>query len=466
MLAVLAYLRAFEMGSPPRLGWLVATLLLFLAALLSHAVAVSLPAVLLILDVYPLRRFGEGGGRWFAPTARKIWYEKVPFIVASLVFVLLAIAARRYSLASVERNNLSAGLAHACYGIWFYLRKTVLPLDLIAVYPVPGKIDWLAAPFLQRIVGTLVMSVGFFFLRRRWPGLLMAWLSYLVILAPNLGVIRFSEQIAADRYTYMAMLGWVIVMAGCFCRLSQTSSRARPVAMGMLAVGVGLLVGLIPMTWDQCRTWRNSEALWAHALNHGGAESSSVHYNLALVLYNQGKLDAAADHNAEAIRLNPGDVATHNFMGVVLQRQGKLADAAARYAEALRLKSDYLDAHYNLGIILSRQGKFDEAASHYAQALRLNPGFADAHHNLGVDFSRQGKLAEAEAHYTKALRLNPGRVGTHTNLGVVLSRQGKLEEAAAHYAEALRLDPGYAEARINLEVDLARQKKLYEAAAH
>ena len=93
MLAVLVYLNSFGPGSPPRRGGLVVTFVLFVAALLSKAVAVTLPAVLLILDVYPLRRFGQGRGRWFTPAARKIWYEKVPFVAVSVIFMVLAIVA-------------------------------------------------------------------------------------------------------------------------------------------------------------------------------------------------------------------------------------------------------------------------------------------------------------------------------------------------------------------------------------
>jgi protein O-mannosyl-transferase len=464
MLAVLAYLRGFGMGTSPEWGWLVGSFVLFVAALLSHALAVSLPVVLVILDVYLLRRFDEGRGRWFAPAARKIWYEKVPFVIVSFVFMGVAIAARRQSLASVERNDPSASLAQACYGIVFYIHKTFLPLDLIAVYPAARKIDWLAPPFVHSILGTLAVSVGVFLVRRHWPGLLAAWLSYLMILAPNSGIIRINDQFAGDRYSYLSTAGLVIVLAGCFCRFWQTTGRVRKAALGVIALGVGLLLFLIPMTWNQCRTWRNSETLWTHALNHGAAESSLAHYNLALVQYRQGNLEAAAAHYAEALRLNPGDFVVYNNLGVVLQHQGKLELAAARYTDALRLDPNYLDAHFNLGIVLSRQGKFEAAAGHYAHTLRLNPGFADAHHNLGVDFFRQGKLAEAEAHYAEALRLNPGRVDTHTNLGVVLSRRGKLDQAAAHYAQALRLNPGYDDARKNLEVDRARQRKVEEAA--
>jgi protein O-mannosyl-transferase len=460
MLAVLAYLRAFGAGSGPRMGWVAGAFVLFIAALLSHAVAVSLPAVLLILDVYPLRRFGEGSRRWFGPAARRVGYEKIPFVIAGLAFMGLAVAARRHALAAVERNDLSASVAHAGYGIWFYAYKTVLPLDLIAVYPPPGRIDPLAPPYLPCLLATLAVSVGLLVLRRRWPGLLAGWITYVVVLAPNLGIIQYSEQIAADRYSYMAMLGPTVVLAGCLRGLWEKSSRARPLALGARALGVGLIAGLVLLTWAQCRTWRDSETLWAHALAHGAATSATAHYNLALVLVHQGKLEAAVAHGAAAIRLDPRDVAAYNIMGVALERQGKLDAAAARCSDALRLDPNNLNAHYNLGIIFSRQGNFRAAEDHYAHALRLNPGFAAAYHNLGVDCFRQGKLADAEAYYTEALRLDPARVDTHANLGVVLSHGGRFEEAEAHYVEALRLKPDYDEARRNLQIDRARRTKL------
>ena len=419
MLALLAYLRAIGTGFPPQRGWLVCSFVLFVAALLSHAVAVSLPAVLLILDVYPLRRFGEGPGRWFGSSARKVWWEKVPFVLVSLVFMVLAIAARRRALVSTEQNDALAIVAQVCYGIWFYVLKTAVPLDLIAVYPSPREMNWLEPRFMLSIVGTAVTTVGCFLLRRRWPGLLAAWLTYLVILAPNLGIIRISEQVAADRYSYMAMLGWVVVAAACFCRLGQTSSRPRPGAMGILALGVGALLGLIPMTWDQCRTWRDSMTLWTHALTHGAGDSSEVHNNLGVELSRQGKFEAAEAHYTKALRLNPRFAQARNNMGVELARQGKFQAAAAYYTEALRLKPGFIAAHNNLGVALNHQGKFEAAESHFALALRLDPNYAEAYNNLGVALASQGKFKAAASRYAEALLLNPNYAEAYNNLALI-----------------------------------------------
>src|SRR5439155_23187965 len=125
-------------------------------------------AVLLALDVYPLRRLGGGPGRWFGPEARKVWWEKVPFGALSLIFMGLAVVGRvqEQHLVTVQQSGLGARVAQACYGIWFYLVKTVLPANLTAYYPVPERVVWYEPPFVWGILATLGVSVGVFLLRR------------------------------------------------------------------------------------------------------------------------------------------------------------------------------------------------------------------------------------------------------------------------------------------------------------
>jgi tetratricopeptide (TPR) repeat protein len=423
MLAVLAYLRAVGTGPSPRWGWLAGSLILFVAALLSHAVAVSLPAVLLILDVYPLRRLGGGPGRWFGSEARAVWWEKVPFVLLSLVLMGLVIAAREpvRTLPPLEGYGASARVAQACYGIWFYLVKTVLPLDLIATYPLPRRIDWFAPPFLLSILGTVVVSVALFLRRRRWPGLLAAWLSYLVILAPNSGLIRFGNQIAADRYSYMALLGGVVVAAAGLSWCWQELARARPAALGIIAVSLAAVLGLTVLTWDQCRVWRSSEALWTHALNHGADRSSEVQTAVGRLLARQGKDAEAAFHFNQALRLDPGFADAHNELGLVFDRRGQWEEAVAQYREALRINPDHVEAHNNLGLAFDRRGQMEEAVAQYREALRVNPGHVEAYTNLGVALARQGKYAEAAAQYAEALRLDPGSAGAYNNRAMLLA---------------------------------------------
>ncbi len=300
MLSVLAYLRSFpEDSCQPRQGWLVGSLLLFVIALLFLPVAVSLPAVLLILDIYPLRRFPDSTGRWFGASARRALLEKVPFVMVSVLFMGVAIAVRGQSPFLIEHYDVSVGIAQACYGIWFYILKTLVPLNLTALYLLPLELNWLKLPFSLSILATLAVSAGLFLLHRRWPGVLAAWLCYLLILAPVSGIIPNNRDvIAADRYSYLAMLPFVMLAADGFCQLWLVSSRWRPVSrIGIITMALGVLLTLVPMTRNQCRTWRDQETFWAHEFTHWKDFKDLPLYNLGTLLENKGSSQAAVAHD-------------------------------------------------------------------------------------------------------------------------------------------------------------------------
>jgi tetratricopeptide (TPR) repeat protein len=406
MLTVLAYLKAFEAGSGRRRVWLASSFVLFAAALLSKAPAVSLPAVLLILDVYPLRRLGGGPGRWFGPSVRAVWWEKVPFVLLGLAFMGLAIAAKgeAQTLIPLEHDGPGARLAQACYGAWFYIIKTLLPAGITAFYPSPARIDWWAPPFLASIIGLVALSIGLFLLRRGRPGLLVAWLSYLVLLAPNSGLIRIGTQIAADRYSYMAMLGGVVVVAAGFCRLREPLLRARPVAIGVVALGLGAIVGLAALSWYQCGIWRTSESLWTHALEHGAGSSSTVQYGVAADLLRRGRFAEALTHYDEAIRLAPGYAEAYNDRAMILascpdanRRDGAKAVESAAQACALTgwNQPAYLDT---LAAAYAEAGDFAAAVKWQSRAIELLPDEA-----MKADFQSRLALYQAGKPYRQGL---------------------------------------------------------------
>jgi Flp pilus assembly protein TadD len=424
MLSVLAYLRAFRDGAAPRRNWLAGAFLLFVAALLSKAVAVSLPAVFLILDVYPLGRLGRGPGRWFGPSVRTVWWEKVPFVGLSVVFMGLAVAGRIqvHHLVTYEAWGLMARLVQACYGIWFYLVKTVLPTDITAYYRIPEQAVVRSPLFLSSVLGTLLATASAFLLRRRWPGLLAVWLSYLVILAPNLGLLRVGDQIAADRYSYISMMGGVVLLAGGLCRVLQARQHVWAVATRLPIAGLAvMLLGLVMLSRAQCRTWRTPETVWRHVLNHGGNHSFVAHNNLGLILFRQRRIEEAGTHFALALRLNPGYPEALNNRGLLLQDEGRTDEAKADFEAAVRLDPDFPDAHCNLGWLLFKQGRSSEARAQLDEALRINPEHAAARVSLGSMLSKQGRVEEAMAQFNDVLRLNPDNAVAHNDRAMILA---------------------------------------------
>jgi len=475
--AVLAYLRACDREERGR-GWYWGAVALFAGALLSKSMAVNLPVVLMILDVYPLRRLGGSIGWWSKP-ARRIYVEKIPFVLLAAAASAIAVMAQFSIHAALPLAQLSVPgrLAVSAYGLSFYLGKMIVPVNLSPLYELPRTVSPWAMPFILSFGLAIAITAIVLSLRRRMLGLPAAWLAYLVVLLPVLGIFQSGPQIAADRYTYLAGLGWAI-LAG--AGLLSSWSRLPLLLIGLV---VFIPVGLGTLTWNQVHVWHDSKTLWAHALaidpNSSVAQNdfgealaqqgklaeaiehyrqaleikpdyADAHYNLGGALAQQGKLADAIHHYQRALQITPGDADAHTNWGGALAQQGKLAEAAEHYQQALRIKPDHAAAHNNWGAALTRQGNLAEAIEHYRQAVNIKPDYADAHYNLGGALAQQGKLADAIHHYQRALQITPDDADAHIHWGLALAQQGRLAEAIEHYRQALRINPGHADAQSNL----------------
>src|SRR5437773_8464299 len=208
--AILVYLRACERGERGRWYW--GAVALFGCALLSKSMVVNLPVVLLILDVYPLRRLGGSIGWWSAP-ARRVYGEKIPFVLLAAAASVIAFMAQfsAQTAASLAQLSVLGRLAVSAYGLSFYLGKLVVPVNLSPLYELPPTVNPGALPFILSYGLVLAITALVLVLRRRVPGLLATWLAYIVVLRPVLGIFQIGLQIAADRYTYLAGLGWAIL---------------------------------------------------------------------------------------------------------------------------------------------------------------------------------------------------------------------------------------------------------------
>ncbi len=441
--AILVYLRVCEREERGR-GQYWAAAGLFACALLSKSMAVNLPVVLLILDVYPLRRLGGGKGWWSEP-ARRVYVEKIPFVLLAAAASAIAVMAQSSIHAALSLTQLSVPgrLAVSAYGLSFYLWKMVVPVNLSPLYELPPTVNPWAMPFLLSYGVVLALTAIVLVLRRRVPGLPEAWVAYVAVLVPVLGIVQSGPQIAADRYTYLAGLGWAI-LAGAGL-LSYWQAWRFP----LTGLAVCVLVGLGVLTWNQVHVWHDSEKLWSHAAAID-PRSPIGQYNFGLTLAGQGKLAEALEHYQTAVRIKPDYADAQNNAGAVLAQQGKLAEAVEQYEGVLKIKPDYADAHNNVGAALARQGKLAEAIERYERAVQIKPDHAHAHYNWGVALARQGRLAEALEHYQTALRIKPDHADAHNNLGAALAQQGKQAEAIEHYEKALKIKPDHADAQSNL----------------
>jgi tetratricopeptide (TPR) repeat protein len=485
------YVRYVEKAT---LGRYLLVLAAFALGAMSKPMIVTLPFVLLLLDVWPLRR---------TPPTRLL--EKVPLFAISAASSLVTYFVQQRGGAVIPLDSLpfTTRVSNALVSYVAYLWQTLWPVGLAVFYPLADIPAW-------QVVAAAVALLGISFLvvrrLRTYPYLAVGWFWYLGTLVPVIGLVQVGTQSRADRYTYIPLVGIFIVIAWAAADLSRRSALISACALACAAC--------FALTLVQIGHWKNSQALFEHAirvtsnnyvaynglglalrhqdrLDDAGAnyeqairiksQFPDAHTNLADVLLLQGhpeeaiphlmmalriKPDSAEAHvnlgaalnklgrhaesiaqYREALRLQPGDAVAHSGLGGSLADAGQTSEALQEMFEAVRLKPDYADGHNRLGILLGTLGRTDDAIVHFMEAVRLQPNDSEAHYNLGTAFGALGRLNEAMEQFNIALRLNPAYANAHLNLGKALANAGRMDEAIAQFAEAVRLDPNLTEAR-------------------
>ncbi len=439
MLALLAYVAYAKRGGAGRYGLV---LLCFVLGLLSKAMVVTLPFVLLLLDYWPLGRLGAPEEP--AGAGRSLWrlsLEKVPFFILSGAAVAITFWTQQVSrfIVSSAMSPLSQRLANVAVTYAAVLRRTLWPVGLSPFYPNPGH-----APPAWQVVGALALlgfiSAAVYALRRR-RALTVGWLWYIGAFAPAVGFVRIGSFITADRYTYIPLIGLAIMAAWAVPDLEPRPARRKALAL----LGAAIILTATICALAQARVWRDGRALFARAVavteNNYVAEDG-----LAVALYEEGQYKEALAHHEEALQIAPGYARGWFNCGNTQLALGDLEKAAASFAKAAQLDPSLADASNNLGNVLCDLGRHEQAADAYRVALRADPRHALAHANLGQLLAERGEAVQAEEHFALSLAADPRQPLTHYLLARVLEQQGDLDGAALHFGAALELDPHFTQA--------------------
>jgi tetratricopeptide (TPR) repeat protein len=441
----------------PGMGRYLAVVAAFCLGLMAKPMIVTLPFVLLLLDVWPLRRATRPA---FPGTA--LLREKLPLFALAAGASVVTFLAQRHggAVAPLAGIPLALRMENALVSYVAYIGDMLWPAGLAVLYPHPH-----ALPGGQVAAAGLILAGISYLVVRQFPArpyLAVGWSWYLGTLVPVIGLVQVGSQARADRYTYVPMIGLSIMLAWGAAELTARRPRFRK---AVTAAAVAACAACVVATWWQIQYWASSETLFRRALAVTSG-NFTMHNNLAGYYLDQRRYEEARVQASEALSINPNYLDAHDTLGSALSRLGRPGEAEVEYRRALQLDGDNVEAHSGLGAVLAVERRTTEALPELQLAVRLKPEYADGRYNLGKELAALGRDQEAAAEFAAAIRLQPDHVEAHHGLAMALAAQGKMNEAANEFAVEAQLRPGDADTEYNLGIALARAGRLDDAIAH
>lgn len=498
----------------------------FALGLMSKAMLITVPFLLLLLDYWPLGRLKTG--RDFSVLLR----EKMPMMILAAAAGILNFAAVKAAggMASLESLPFTDRLQNAlvCYGR--YLKKTFWPVNLAHFYPYQKQYLTLAVVTAAVLI-LAAITLAALKTRKKNPAILTGWLWFLGTLVPVIGLIQAGTQSMADRYTYIPHIGLFLAMV--WAAASVLDRWKIPLYLR----AAGFVIILMPLTWlswKQVSYWQNSIVLNKRAMsvtkgNYIAHENMAFAlakrkrydesreyyekalqiepnrvrnlYNLGLLALNQGEYPEARDFFLKVLEARPGNLEALNGLGVADLKTNQPEEAIKYFMEALSLNRRYIparkglayayiqtgqlrEARYHLNILMQEagqkdsdvlvlaglltgsEGNYEDSIVVYEKILEQHPRNVDALFAAGNSHLNLREFAKAISYFERALQVNPDLPNVHKNLGIAFGKQGDTAKAEAHFKKALELKPDSARVHYRWGRMLAGQMKWKEAEAH
>ncbi|MBX3413003.1 MAG: tetratricopeptide repeat protein [Pirellulales bacterium] len=469
----------------PSFGRMALVTMLMALGLLAKPMLVTLPAVLLLLDYWPLGRLSLDGNRWRG-SWRRLVLEKAPLFFLSALSSIITYKVQNTSGAVRHFTHLTIDdrIANCLMAYAGYLGQMVWPLKLAAFYPHPGKYLLTRPEYLVKSSVALVVIVAAtalaVWLRRTRPYLAVGWFWYLGTLVPVIGIVQVGSQSMADRYTYIPLIGIFVAVAwGVPDLLARVPAHRAVVALAAF----GSVVACTWLTWHQVQTWKSDYALWSNVLKVVG-DDPHAHCGVATPLANAGKLDEAYEHCKKALALDSNDPfvlhcyaavmyekedyeASLEYFNLTIQRNpnkalaysgraaayrklNRLQDAAEDYRRAAQLEPNEGIFYLELGRVNLDLKRYPMAEQAFERAIECNPEDADSYAGLGNLHARLGHKEKAIALYRRVLEIAPNSHEIREYLAGLLLETGQTKEASDEYARLAERQPASADYASNL----------------
>jgi len=402
-------------------------LLFGLLSILSKAMALSLPLILILTEWFYRKDIKE----------IKL-LNKIPFFltIVPVAFVTYQLNARGVEVEAFQ------GMLVWIWSFSFYLFKFIFPIHLLPLYDASLPISLSNISYLSALA-VVFLTIGLLikFRRNRFFVFAMGYffLSIFFLLRFDIGN---DLSIVADRFMYLPSLGICVLFGVGVQKLISMSEGKVWVQIAVQSSLVILMVFLSVQTFQQTRIWQNGITLWNYVIKAQPTNFRAYH-NRGIDLSERKEFDLAlADFN-KTIEINPDYAKAYTNRSALYKLRGELDKALADYNQAIRLDADIEATYNNRGMFYFEQGQYGLALNDYNKSIALYPEFEEAYNNRGLVYAALGQIDNALKDYQTALKLNPKLFSAFSNRGMLLKNQGKFKVALENYNQAIQLNPQY-----------------------
>ncbi len=227
--------------------WLTLSFIVFVCAIMSKIIVLTFPLILFLYDYHQKRQFSS-----------TIVLEKIPFIMVAGAFAIIGYFGQASIHAIKTTSNAFENVIVSFHGVVFYLEKFLLPINLSNLYPYP-----LILTFKFYLYAMLFFAACYFvWTRRKNEIIIFGSLFFFISLLPVLQLIRFSQIIAADRFTYFSYIGLFYIVGMSVAAVWQKMNKRA-----VLTICGAVIISLALLTWNRCSVWKDNDTLWKDMLS-------------------------------------------------------------------------------------------------------------------------------------------------------------------------------------------------------
>ena len=341
-------------------------ILMYLLALMSKPASIPLPAVMLLMDYWPLKKISA-----------KSFLQKMPLFVLGGVFAVITYISQNRTADTI--SPIEYGATHVllvlCHNIIFYLYKMILPVNLSFFYAFPKPFGLSDVMVLTGVIGTCIL-IPVLLISLRWTrAAFTGWLIFFVAVFPAIGVVGFADVIAADRFAYLPSLGLLMMLVASLIWLSKKRQIIIVVVIVLLAGAEAFAVQ------RYLRYWKDTITLAEYSLTLS-PNSAEIYNVLACAYGSLGRYEQEIEVCQKAIKINPEYVELYANLGAAFGRLGRYKEAIQAFRQAIELTPDFAGAHLGLGAAYLATGDKKSAVKEYEILKALDPGKADLLFNL------------------------------------------------------------------------------------